>query len=328
MRPRVLCTAALPVDLAVALPDAEVIAPAAGAWRLADRSAELATADALVTLLTERVDAAVLDAAPRLKVVANYAVGFDNVDVAAATARGVAVTNTPDVLTEATADLAFALALAAARRLGEGERLVRAGRWTGWAPDQLLGVDVWGRTLGIVGMGRIGHAMARRGRGFAMDVVYAGPRDVAEAAALGARRLDLDAVFAEADVISLHCPLTPQTRGLVDARRLALVKPTAILVNTARGACVDEAALAAALAAGRLAGAGLDVFAAEPEIHPDLLAQERVILAPHVGSATTRARIRMGELCASAVRAVLAGEAPANLVNPEAWPAVVQRRDA
>ena len=301
MRPKVICAAALPVDLS----DLELV----GRDRLAE-------ADAMITLLTERVDAALLDAAPRLRVVANYAVGFDNVDVAAATARGICVANTPDVLTEATADLAFALALAAARRLGEGERLVRAGRWTGWAPDQLLGVDVWGRTLGVVGLGRIGQAVARRGRGFGMDVVYAGPREVPGA---DARRVDLDDLFAVADVVSLHCPLTPATRGLVDARRLARMKPTAVLVNTARGPLVDEAALAAAVAAGRLAGAGLDVFAEEPRVHPALLACERVVLAPHIGSATTTARARMGELCAGAVRAVLAGERPANLVNTDVW---------
>lgn len=316
MRPKIVRTSALPVDLAALIGDVDVVGPAAGSVAIADLAGALATADALVTLLTDRVDAALLDAAPRLRVVANFAVGYDNVDVDAATARGVCVANTPDVLTEATADLAFALALAAARRLGEGERMVRAGRWSGWAPDQLLGVDVWGRTLGIVGMGRIGQAVARRGRGFAMNVLYTSPREVPGAG----RRVDLDTLFAEADVVSLHCPLTPETRGLVDAARLAQMKPTAVLVNTARGPLVDEVALAAALHAGRLAGAGLDVFAAEPAIHPALLDEERVVLAPHVGSATTTARTRMGELCASAVRAVLGGERPPNLVNPEVWP--------
>jgi glyoxylate reductase len=301
VRPRILVQAAVPVDLRALVGDVEVVK---------DR-AEIARADAMVTLLTERVDAAVLDAAPRLRIVANFAVGYDNVDVAAATARGVCVSNTPDVLTEATADLAFALALAAARRLGEGERMVRAGRWRGWAPDQLLGVDVWGRVLGIVGMGRIGEAMARRGRGFGMEVI---------ATTRASSAAEVDALFARADVVSLHCPLTPATRGMVDARRLALMKPTAVLVNTARGPLIDEAALAAALAAGRLAGAGLDVFAEEPAIHPALLAEERVVLAPHIGSATTTARTRMGELCASAVRAVLRGEAPPNLVDPSVWP--------
>jgi glyoxylate reductase len=290
-----VCTPALRAEIA-GLIDAEL-------------TDELATADALVTLLTERVDAARLDAAPRLKIVANYAVGYDNIDVAAATARGVCVSNTPDVLTEATADLTFALILAAARRLGEGERLVRAGAWRGWAPDQLLGVDVYGKTLGLIGHGRIAQAVARRAAGFAMDVIYT----------TRSGGLPLDDVLARADVISIHAPLTPATRGLIDAARLARMKPTAVLVNTARGPIVDEAALAAALAAGRLAGAGLDVFAEEPAIHPALLASERVVLAPHIGSATTTARRRMVELCASAVRSVLAGERPPNLVNDDVW---------
>jgi len=320
MRPRIVRTSALPVDLRALIGDVDVIGPDAGSVPIARLAGELATADALVTLLTERIDAALLDAAPRLRVVANVAVGYDNVDVAAATARGVCVANTPDVLTEATADLAFALALTAARRLGEGERLVRAGRWTGWALDQLLGVDVWGRTLGLVGLGRIGLAMARRGRGFGMDVIYAAPREAPGADDVGARRVPLDVLFEAADVVSLHCPLTPETRDLVDARRLALMKPTAVLVNTARGGCVDEAALADALRRGALAGAGLDVFAAEPAIDRALLDEERVVLAPHIGSATTTARTRMGELCASAVRAVLSGEAPPNLVDPTVWP--------
>jgi glyoxylate reductase len=318
--PRVVCTAALPIDLPAALGEVELVAPAVGHRPLDALTRELATADALITLLRDPVDAALLDAAPRLRVVANYAVGFDNIDVAAATARGVCVTNTPDALTEATADLAFALALAAARRLGEGERLVRAGGWRGWSPDLLLGVDVWGRTLGIVGMGRIGQAMARRGRGFSMEVLYAGPRDVPAAAAIPATRVELAELWRRADVISLHCPLTPATRGLVDAAALAAMKPTAVLVNTARGACVDEQALAAALRRGQLAGAGLDVFTDEPAIAPALLACERAVLAPHLGSATTTARSRMAQMCAAAVRSVLADHPPDHLVDPGAWP--------
>jgi glyoxylate reductase len=304
MRARiVLPSIALPPDLRALLPDTDV-------------TTDVREPDALVTLLTDRVDAALLDRAPRLRIVANIAVGFDNIDVAAATARGICVSNTPDVLTEATADFTFALILAAARRLGEGERLVRAQAWTGWAPTQLLGADVFGRTLGIVGLGRIGAAVARRARGFDMPVLYAGPPARAPTDAI---HTDLDDLFARADIVSLHCPLTPSTRGLVDAARLARMKPTAILVNTARGPLVDEAALAAAIRAGRLAGAGLDVFAAEPHVHPDLLAEERVVLAPHLGSATTTARIRMVELAASAVRDVLAGRPPNHLVEPSVW---------
>jgi glyoxylate reductase len=304
VRPRLAITSELPIDPASVLGDFEPVA------RVED-------ADALVCLLRDRVDAAAMDAAPRLRVIANVAVGYDNVDVAAATARGICVANTPDVLTEATADLAFALALAAARRLGEGERLVRSGEWRGWELGQLLGVDVWGKTIGIVGLGRIGLAVARRARGFAMDVIYAQPR--AAASAESATHVSIDELLARADIVSLHCPLTPETRDLIDARALARMKPTAVLVNTARGACVDEAALAAALASGAIFAAGLDVFADEPRVHPALVASERAVLAPHVGSATTTARRRMAELALGAARAVLDGERPANLVNPEVW---------
>jgi glyoxylate reductase len=311
---RVVCTADLPIDMAAAI--GEPVERAS----YADLGRVLPTAEALVCLLTHRIDAALLERAPRLRVVANFAVGFDNVDVAAATRLGVAVANTPDVLTEATADLTFALLLAAARRLGEGERLVRAGAWTGWEPGQLLGADVWGRTLGIVGLGRIGAAVARRGRGFAMPVLYSGSRPHPAGDELGARHVALDELLARADFVSVHCPLSAATHHLIDAAALARMKPTAILVNTARGPIVDEAALGAALAAGTIAGAGLDVFEREPAIDPGLIASDRVVLAPHLGSATTTARRRMGELCASAVRAVLAGERPENLVNPEVWP--------
>ena len=301
----------LPVDPVLALPQAAVT------WASpAELPAALATAEALVCLLTTRVDAALLDRAPRLRVVANVAVGTDNIDLAAATARGVCVTNTPDVLTEATADLAFALLLAAARRLGEGERLVRAGAWHGWAMDLLLGADVWGQTIGIVGFGRIGQAVARPAPGFGMEVLYSHPRD--HGGDLGAR-VAIDELLARSDFVSLHCPLTPATRHLIDARALAAMKPGAILVNTARGACVDERALAAALTDGRLAGAGLDVFADEPRVDPALLACPRAVLAPHLGSATTTARRRMAELALGAARAVLADERPPNLVNPEVW---------
>ena len=205
--------------------------------------------------------------------------------------------------------------LAAARRLGEGERLVRAGAWTGWALDQLLGVQLHGKTLGILGFGRIGQAMARRGLAFGMHVIYSSPSEVTETAA---QHVELDELFATADVVSLHCPLTPATRNVVDARRLALMKPTAILVNTARGDCVDEPALIAALTAGALFAAGLDVYVGEPKIRPDLLSCPRLVLAPHIGSATTETRTAMAQLCADAVIAVLSGRRPGNLVTRSA----------
>ena len=271
---------------------------------------DLSDADALVCLLMDRIDAGVLARAPKLRVVANCAVGYNNVDVGALTAAGVAVTNTPDVLTEATAELAFALMLAAARRLPEGERLVRSGQWEGWRLDQLLGVQLLGKTLGILGMGRIGQAMARRAVGFGMTVIYAGGHGEH-------RRVALDELFREADVISLHCPLTPETRHIVNARTLALVKPSAILVNTARGECIDEAALLDALAQRRIFGAGLDVFEGEPLVDARLRADPRLVLAPHIGSATTEARTSMAQLCADAVIAVLSGRRPTNLVNRE-----------
>ncbi|MBK9031983.1 MAG: D-glycerate dehydrogenase [Myxococcales bacterium] len=289
--------------------------PADEAWPRARWLAEVADAEALVCLLGDRIDREVLAAAPRLRVVANYAVGYDNVDVAAAAAAGVVVTNTPDVLTEATADFTWALILATARRLGEGERLVRAEQWTGWSPDFLLGTELGGRTLGLIGLGRIGRAVARRARGFGMAVVAADSRPGRRGAdADGVRWVDLDELYACADVVSLHCPLTPATRGLIDAAALARMRPGALLINTARGGCVDEAALADALVAGRLGGAGLDVFAAEPAIDPRLRAAPRTVLAPHLGSATTTARVRMAELCISAVADVLAGRVPPNRV--------------
>jgi glyoxylate reductase len=313
---RVVSTSALPIDLAAqvaaAVPGTVVEVPTHG--HVAIDSLELGDADALVCLLLDRIDGALLARAPRVRVVANCAVGYDNVDVAAATAAGVCVTNTPDVLTEATAELAFALLMAAARRLGEGERLVRSGAWTGWALDQLIGQGLLGKTLGIIGFGRIGQALARRALGFGMRVIYADPREVALAPG-PPERMSIDEVFAAADAVSLHCPLVPETRHLVDARRLSLMKPSAILVNTARGGCVDDAALADALTQGRLFGAALDVYNGEPAIDPRLVACPRLVLAPHIGSATIEARTAMAQLCADAVISVLQGHLPRNLVN-------------
>jgi glyoxylate reductase len=308
----VVVTARLPGRVREILAGHEVIDPADEAElsraRLLD---ELRDADALLPLLSVRVDRALLDAAPRLSIVANYAVGYDNVDLTACTARGIAVTNTPDVLTDATADLAIGLMLAAGRRFVEGDRLARSGKWRGWAPDQLFGLDLSGATLGIVGLGRIGRAVAHRARAFGMKVVHTQRRRDQPG------WLPLDELLAVSDVISLHCPMSAETRHLLGASELARMKPTAVLVNTARGPIVDEAALAAALAAGRPGWAGLDVFEEEPRIHADLVASERVVLLPHLGSATRGTRARMAEVAAENIRERLAGRRPPHLVNPE-----------
>ena len=265
----------------------------------------------IVTLLTDQVNARLLALVPRLAVVANVAVGVDNVDLAACAARGVVVTNTPDVLTEATADLAFGLLLDAARRITEGDRLVRAGSWTGWTPTFLLGTRVHGMTLGIVGMGRIGQAVARRARGFGIHVLYTQRRRHPEPLerALGATFVtSLDEMCSFADAISIHCPLTDETRHLFSAERLARMRPGALLINTARGPIVDEEALGRALENGTLAGAGIDVFEREPAVHPALIAQPNAVLAPHIGSADRPTREAMARLAAENVARVLRGE--------------------
>jgi len=278
-------------------------------------------AAAVITLLTDPVDEALLEAAgPQLRIVANYAVGYDNIDVAACNRRQIAVSNTPDVLTEATADQAFALLLSVARRVREGHELVASGGWTGWQPLQLVGREVGGATLGIVGMGRIGRAVARRGAGFGMRLLYHNRRrDEAAEAELGARYVTLEELLAASDAVSLHAPLTEATHHLIDAAALARMKATAILVNTARGAVVDEAALVAALRDGTLWGAGLDVFEHEPAVHPGLLELPNVVLAPHLGSATESSRTAMARLASEAVLAALDGRAAGNVLNPEVF---------
>ena len=314
---RIVSTSSLPIDLAAQvraqLPDAIVEVPTATEQWIGVGRCDLSTADALVCLLLDAIDESVLARAPKLRVIANCAVGFDNIDIGAATRRGIAVTNTPDVLTEATAEFTVALIFAAARRLPEGEAMVRGGQWQGWRLDQLLGQPLAGKTLGIVGMGRIGQAVAAKGRALGMRVMYANPDEVAGHGA----PVDFDTLFATADVVSLHCPLTPETRHLVNAQRLSRMKPTAILVNTARGGCVDDGALAEALTAGRIFAAALDVFNNEPAVDPRLLAAPRLVLAPHLGSATTEARTQMAQLCADGVLAVLTRTRPVNLVNKD-----------
>ncbi len=287
-----------------------------GADELATR---LAGYHGVVCQLTDRLDRSVLEANPQLEVVSNVAVGYDNIDVPAARRLGITVTNTPDVLTETTADLALALMLAVARRLPEADEFVRSGSWTSWrfAPS-LMGVDLHGRTLGLFGMGRIGRAVARRAvHGFGMRLLYTSrsPLPAEEERRLGATRVELDDLLSAADVVSLHAALTPETRHVLGPAQFAAMKPSAILVNTARGPLVDEPALAEALERGQLWGAGLDVFEDEPRVHPRLLAvRERLVLAPHVGSATLDTRRRMADLAARDARAVLEGRAPAHPV--------------
>ena len=269
-------------------------------------------ASGVLSTATEKMDGEVMDAAGEgLKVVANMAVGYDNIDICAATNRGVVVTNTPGVLDETTADVAFMLMLAAGRRLGEGERLLRAGEWEWWGPKQLRGIDVWGKRLGVVGLGRIGQAVARRGRGFGMEILYHNRSRKEDAEKeLGARYLDLDDLLHESDFVSIHTPLTDATRHLIGERELGLMQDTAVLVNTSRGPVVDEAALAEALEGGRIFAAGLDVYEEEPKVHPRLLKLEKAVLAPHIGSATIETRDRMATLAAENLAAVLRGEEP------------------
>ena len=273
----------------------------------------VAGADAVVSLLTERIDAELLDTAgPQLKVVANVAVGYDNIDVPACSERDVVATNTPGVLTDATADIAFALILMATRRLGEGERLIRSGREWKWGMFFLLGSSLQGKTLGVVGMGGIGQATARRARAFGMEIVYQSRSeiDAGIAAELGARRVELDELLSVSDVVSLHCPYGPATHHLIGAEQLAAMQDSAYLVNTARGPIVDEAALASALREGRIAGAGLDVYEHEPRVHPELRELDNVVLLPHLGSATVETRTAMAVLAAENVLAVLGGQRP------------------
>ncbi len=281
--------------------------------------AEAREAEGLLTLLTDRVDRELLVQAPRLRAVSNMAVGYDNIDVAACSERRIAVGNTPGVLTETTADFAFALLMAAARRVVEADAFVRAGRWKTWDPGLLLGQDVHGATLGIAGMGQIGQAVARRARGFGMRILYtdevARPQIEAET---GAQRVDKDTLVREADFLTLHVPLTPHTRHFIGARELAMMKPTAWLINTARGPVVDQRALAEALAAGRPAGAALDVTDPEPIPMDDpLLRLPNVILAPHIASASLATRSRMADMAVDNLLAALAGQRPPHCVNPE-----------
>jgi glyoxylate reductase len=274
----------------------------------------------ILSLLTERIDSEVMDAAgPSLRIIANLAVGYDNIDVEAATDRGIVVTNTPDVLTEATADLAWALLLAAARRIAEGDAMVRRGDWTGWSPTQMLGLSVHGRTLGVLGLGKIGVAVARRASGFGMRVIYHNrTRNYRGEGVTGARYVEMDELLATSDILSLHAPLNAASRHIIDAAALAQMKPSAVIVNTGRGALIDEPALVEALRDGTIAAAGLDVFEDEPALSPGLTELRNVVLEPHIGSATDDAREAMVRLCCANIVAVFRGERPRTALNLDA----------
>jgi len=278
----------------------------------------VADKEGLVCLLTEKVNAELLSAAPKLRIAANVAVGFDNIDVTECTKRGVVATNTPGVLDETTADFAWTLLMAVGRRLVEGDTLARSGKWTGWDLDQLVGTDVWGKTLGIVGFGRIGRAMARRAIGFQMKVIYADAVRAPEAVEKEwkAEHREMNRLLSEADFVSVHVPLLPETRGLFDAGRFLKMKPTAYLINTSRGAVVVEAALVQALESGKIAGAALDVFENEPQIHPGLQ-RPNVVLAPHIASASIETRTKMACMAAENVVAMFKGQRPPNMLNPD-----------
>ncbi len=317
MSGRVLATHALPEpSLSTLEPDFEVrvldYRPSE-----AELAAEVADADALITLVTDPVTEAVLEAGRNLKIVGQYGVGVDNIDRSAAAALGIVVTNTPNVLTDATADLTMALLLALARRVVEGNRMVRAGLFSGWRPDLLLGTDLKGKLFGVLGPGRIGRAVARRARAFGMTVLACGRSPREEGNPDDPPRVSFEDLLRRCDVVSIHLPLNEETRGLFDDETLAKMKPGSWLLNTSRGPIVEEAALARALASGHLAGAGLDVYQNEPAVHTGLLQSDRVILMPHAGSATIETRREMARMVVEDVRRVLSGEKPFRAVAPD-----------
>jgi glyoxylate reductase len=275
----------------------------------------LCQADAAIVTLGDCIDAETIHTATRLKILANYAVGYNNIDLASARQRGLIVTNTPDVLTDATADLTWALLLATARRVVEGDSLVRSGRWTGWSPTQLLGAEVSGKTLGIIGMGRIGQAVAQRAVGFRMPVRYHSRQPIAPSSLPREWKYrSLQELLSEADVVTIHVPLTPATHHLIGAQELAWMRPTAFLINTARGPIIDEEALVEALKKRVIAGAGLDVYEQEPAIHSALAQVKQTVLLPHLGSATLHARTQMGLVCVDNIQAVLGGHPAPNKI--------------
>ncbi len=315
-KPRVVVTARVP-GRGIAMLEERfrvTVLPPAGLRPDAELKAAIAEADAVLGMLSDSFNRNVLSAAPRLKVLATYAVGFNNIDIAVCRERGIRVCNTPDVLTEATAELAFALLLAVSRRIVAGHRMMTAGEFHGWAPDMLLGVELTGKRCGIIGLGRIGSAFARRARAFGMEIVYFNRNSSPFAAEHGAAKLSLEELLRTSNVVSVHTPLNAESNGLLNRERLALLRPDSILINTARGQVIDEAALVELLRAGKIFGAGLDVFEKEPALAPGLAGLANTVLAPHIGSATRETRARMGELCAQAIIDVLEGREPGNRV--------------
>jgi glyoxylate reductase len=321
MKPKVLVTRKIPGDLFHALREkAEVVIhPEDRAMTAEEIRTQVTDTVALLPMALDSISARILQAGKKLKIVANYGVGFNNIDVAEASRLKIAVTNTPDVLTDTTADLTFALILGAARRVGEGERFLRAGKWKEWKPDTLLGTDVYGKTIGIIGMGRIGMAVARRAVGFAMKILYADVRPVAPEIEkrVQAQFVSLPELLKRSDFVTLHVNLTTQTTHFISKEELSQMKKTAFLINVSRGPVVDEQALVDALQSGTIAGAGLDVFENEPMVSPQLVAMENVLLVPHIGSASLETREKMGQVAVKNIMAILNGEIPPNLVNPE-----------
>jgi glyoxylate reductase len=282
---------------------------------------QLAGMAGVIPLVTDAVDREVLQTAPSLKVVANFGVGVDHIDVRAATELGIVVTNTPGVLTETTADLAWSLLMASARRIVEADNFMRSTQFTAWGPKMLLGHDVYGKTLGIIGFGRIGQAIARRARGFNMKVIFTDAGGVKDNVVreLGVTRVSLEELLRASDYVTLHVPLVPQTTHLLDDRAFEMMKPSCIVINTSRGPVVDEKALVRALKNGRIAGAALDVFEREPQVEPELLEMNNVVLAPHIGSGSYETRLKMSEMAADNLLSVLKGQRPPNMVNPDVW---------
>ena len=316
-RPTLYITRLLPQPVLEAIPkDYRILAGTTDQSPTADELRRgFAEADAVICTLSDAIDASLLSAATRLKILANYAVGYNNIDVPAATRRGVIVTNTPDVLTDATADFTWALLLGMARRIVEGDRWIRKGGWPGWSPTQLLGTDVSGKTLGIVGMGRIGQAVAMRAGGFRMSVMYAGRHAVVPPQGFAWAHHPLDTVLTQSDFLSLHVPLNETTYHLIGERELRMMKSTAYLINTSRGAVIDESALITALQTRSIAGAALDVYAQEPHVPAALTSLSNVVLLPHLGSATLDTRVHMGLICLTNIVAVLEGLPAPNHVN-------------